>query len=461
MKSSNKSTIFFCKECGYESSKWSGFCPACKTPNSFVEAPKATSGPGGRSLSRSAAPEGRPRPMRLEEISLEKAERFHTGSEELDRVLGGGLLPGSLVLTGGDPGIGKSTLLLQVCRFLAHSGQKVLYVSGEESLKQLKLRADRLGSFSGDISFLCDTDLDQILSLMETDMPGVVVIDSIQTMYAPQVASAPGSVTQVRECTNMILNRAKSLGISVFIVGHVTKDGAVAGPKLLEHMVDTVLYFEGDRHASYRILRGVKNRFGASGEIAVFEMRSDGLKEIPNPSAYMLSGRPENASGSVITCVMEGTRPLLLAVQALISHSNYGQGRRTATGADYNRVALLLAVLEKRLQICLSDCDAFVNGTGGLKINDPALDLAMVLALYSSHRNIPVPANMMVFGEVGLAGEVRSVSLAKERVQEAARLGFTTCLLPKSSLGADLNARGMKLIGVGNIEEAIQVLKDE
>ncbi len=459
MKKDKSTTVFFCKECGFESSKWSGFCPACKTPNSLVEAPKLSSAPGGRSPGRgSFLGGGRPQPVRLEEISLDHALRLHTGSEELDRVLGGGLLPGSLILTGGDPGIGKSTLLLQVCRSLAHGGQKVLYVSGEESLKQLKLRAERLGRFDGDISFLCETDLEQVLALMETEKPGVVVIDSIQTMYAPQAASAPGSVTQVRECTNMILNHAKSLGISVFIVGHVTKDGAVAGPKLLEHMVDTVLYFEGDRHASYRILRGVKNRFGASGEIAVFEMRSEGLKEIPNPSAYMLSGRPENASGSVISCVMEGTRPLLLEIQALISHSNYGQGRRTATGADYNRVALLLAVLEKRMHLSLSDCDAFVNVTGGLKVNDPALDLAMVLALYSSHQNISVPENLMVFGEVGLAGEVRSVSLAKERVQEAARLGFTTCLLPKSSLSADLNARGMKLIGVSNIEEAVSVL---
>lgn len=453
-----KKNVFFCKECGYESSKWGGFCPVCKTPGSLVESPKISSGPGGRSFHTLG---NRPKPVRLEDISLDQAIRCRTGSGELDRVLGGGLLPGSLILTGGDPGIGKSTLLLQVCRNLARQGQKVLYVSGEESLKQLKLRAERLGKFEGDILFLCETDLEQILALMEESKPGVVVIDSIQTMYVPQAASAPGSVTQVRECTNMILNCAKSLGISVFIVGHVTKDGAVAGPKLLEHMVDTVLYFEGDRHASYRILRGVKNRFGASGEIAVFEMRSDGLKEIPNPSAYMLSGRPENASGSVISCVMEGTRPLLLEVQTLISRSNYGQGRRTATGVDYNRVALLLAVLEKRLNISLSDCDAFVNITGGLKVNDPALDLAVIAALYSSYRDIKIPAHFMVFGEVGLAGEVRSVSLAKERVQEAARLGFTTCLLPKSSLSADLNARGMKLIGVSNIEEAITVLKDD
>lgn len=457
--SKDKSTVFFCKECGYETTKWSGFCPACKTPNSLVEAPKSSlPGRPQGGLSRSGS---RPVPVLLNEITADAAERLSTGFPELDRVLGGGLLPGSLILTGGDPGIGKSTLLLQVCRQMAEKGSRVLYISGEESLKQLKLRADRIGSFSGEILFLCETDLEQILAILQDKKPDVCVIDSIQTMYAPSAASAPGSVTQVRECTNLILNRAKGLGISVFIVGHVTKDGAVAGPKLLEHMVDTVLYFEGDRHAAYRILRGVKNRFGASGEIAVFEMLSSGLKEIPNPSAYMLSGRPENAPGSVISCVMEGTRPLLLEVQALLTRSNYGQGRRTATGADYNRVSLLLAVIEKQLGIPLSDCDAFVNITGGLRAADPALDLAMVLALYSSHRNLPVPSQLMVFGEVGLAGEVRSVSLAKERVQEAARLGFTACLLPKSSLTSDLNARGMKLIGVSNISEAINWIKEE
>ncbi len=452
-KSSN--TIFFCKECGYESSKWSGFCPACSTPNSMVEAPKAGS---GRGRLNSGNPLSQARPVSLSEIQNENQTRFSTGFEELDRVLGGGLLPGSLVLTGGDPGIGKSTLLLQMCRHMALSGRKVLYVSGEESLSQLKLRAVRLGEFEGDLRFLCETDMDRILEILKEEVPAVAVIDSIQTMAAQSAASAPGSVTQVRECTNMILNTAKSLGISVFIVGHVTKDGAVAGPKLLEHMVDTVLYFEGDRHASYRILRGVKNRFGASGEIAVFEMLGSGLKEIPNPSAYMLSGRPENASGSVISCIMEGTRPLLLEVQALLAPSAYGQGRRTATGVDHNRVALLLAVLEKRLSLGLSDFDAFVNVTGGLKLSDPALDLAVVMALYSSHKNKSVPDNLMVFGEVGLSGEVRSVQLAKERVQEAARLGFTACLLPKSSLSADLNARGMKLIGVSSIQEAVSIL---
>ncbi|MBQ4425679.1 MAG: DNA repair protein RadA [Lachnospiraceae bacterium] len=449
-----KTTVFFCKECGYESPKWSGFCPACHTANSMVEAPKEKA-PG---FSRISGGQRRPVPVRLEEIPQEAQDRYDTGIEELNRVLGGGLLPGSLILTGGDPGIGKSTLLLQVCRNLAAAGQKVLYVSGEESLRQLKLRADRLGRFSGDISFLCETDLDQVVRILQEEKPQVAVIDSIQTMQSAQTASAPGSVSQVRECTNILLNTAKGCNIAVFIVGHVTKDGAVAGPKLLEHMVDTVLYFEGDRHAAYRLLRSVKNRFGASGEIGVFEMRSDGLKEIPNPSAYMLSGRPENASGSAITCVMEGTRPLLLEVQALVTRSNYGLGRRTSAGADYNRVNLLLAVLEKHLNMALADCDAFVNVTGGLRINDPSLDLAIILALYSSYRNLPVDPDTMVFGEIGLAGEVRSVPLAKERVQEAARLGFTTCVLPKSSLTSDVKARGIRLIGVGTIAEAVSIL---
>ncbi len=450
-----KLTAFFCKECGYESAKWSGFCPVCHAAGSMVEAPKATK----NTAHRGALPGTSPIPQKLEDISLESQERFRTGFEELDRVLGGGILPGSLLLTGGDPGIGKSTLLLQVCRRLAADGRKVLYISGEESLQQLKLRAQRIGRFTGDIAFLCETDLDEIASVLEQQKPEVVVIDSIQTMYRGGTESAPGSVGQVRECTNLLLNLSKSLGITIFIVGHVTKDGTVAGPRLLEHMVDTVLYFEGDRHASYRILRGVKNRFGATNEIGVFEMRSDGLAEVPNPSAFMLSGRPENVSGSVITCVMEGTRPLLLEVQALVSRSNFGMPRRTAAGVDYNRVNLLLAVLEKRLNTAMGDLDAYVNITGGLKISDPSLDLALVLALYSSFRNIPLDPHMMVFGEVGLSGEVRSVPLTKERIQEAARLGYTTCLIPRSSLNSDLNARGIKLIGVANIEEAAAILR--
>ena len=453
-------TVFFCKECGFESAKWMGQCPGCHAWNTFTEEPVRKSAPASPVKRESRTFRGT-KSVYIRDIDLSESKRIPSGMEELDRVLGGGIVPGSLVLLGGDPGIGKSTILLQVCRYLSEHGTKVLYISGEESLQQVKMRAVRMGEFTGDMKLASETNLSDIEELMREEKPEVAVIDSIQTMYREDISSAPGSVSQVRECTNALLQIAKQDGVMIFLVGHVTKEGTVAGPRVLEHMVDTVLYFEGDRHAAYRILRGVKNRFGASGEIAVFEMRSTGLKEIPNPSAYMLSGRPENASGSAISCVMEGTRPLLLEVQALLTRTNYGQGRRTATGADYNRVALLLAVLEKHLNIAFSDCDAFVNVTGGLKVQDPGLDLAMVAALYSSYKNIAVPANLMIFGEVGLAGEVRSVPLAKERVQEAARLGFTACVLPKSSLSADLNARGMKLIGVGNIREAVSVLTEE
>ena len=450
----NKQTAFFCKECGYESAKWYGMCPSCHAFNSMVEAPKESK--TASAMKRNGA---MPVPRRLEEISSENSPRISTGSEELDRVLGGGILPGSLILTGGDPGIGKSTLLLQVFRNLAADGHKVLYISGEESLRQLKLRADRIGPFAGDISFLCETELDAIAELLRQEKPEAVVIDSIQTMSRGDIASAPGSPAQVRECTNLLLNLAKSLTVSIFIVGHVTKDGTVAGPRMLEHMVDTVLYFEGDRHASYRILRAVKNRFGATGEIGVFEMSSSGLKEVPNPSAYMLSGRPEGTSGSVITGVMEGTRPLLLEVQALLARTNYGMGKRTAAGIDYNRVSLLLAVMEKRLGLSLSDCDAYVNITGGLKLSDPSLDLAVVLAMYSSYRDLPIGSDTAVFGEVGLSGEIRAVPLMKERLQEAARLGFSTAILPKSSLRPELSVKGMRLIGAANLEEAIRAVK--
>lgn len=453
----DKTTAFFCKECGYESAKWYGMCPSCHAYNSMVEAPKENK----RSAAGTMRMGGKAIPRRLEEISTENAPRIGTGSEELDRVLGGGILPGSLILTGGDPGIGKSTLLLQVFRNLALQGHKVLYISGEESLRQLKLRADRIGTFEGDISFLCDTDLDRIEEVLREEKPEAVVIDSIQTMARSDIASAPGSPAQVRECTGILLTLAKSLNISIFIIGHVTKDGTVAGPRLLEHMVDTVLYFEGDRHASYRILRAVKNRFGATGEIGVFEMTAAGLMEVPNPSAFMLSGRPENTSGSVITGIMEGTRPLLLEVQALLSRTNYGMGRRTAAGIDYNRVALLLAVMEKRLGLSLSDCDAYVNITGGLKLNDPSVDLAVVLAMYSSYRDLPIGGDTVVFGEVGLSGEIRSVPMMKERLQEAARLGFSTAILPKSALRPDIAAKGMRLIGVADLREAIQAIHKE
>ena len=336
--------------------------------------------------------------------------------------------------------------------------QKLLYISGEESLKQIKLRADRMGTFTDDLLLLCETNIETIRSVIEKERPSLVVIDSIQTMYSEEVSSAPGSVSQVREATNIFMQIAKGMGISIFIVGHVTKEGTVAGPRVLEHMVDTVLYFEGDRHASYRILRGVKNRFGSTNEIGVFEMRQDGLREVENPSEFMLNGRPENASGSVVACSMEGTRPILLEIQALVCRSNFGMPRRTAAGTDYNRVNLLMAVLEKRLGLPLSNYDAYVNIAGGIRINEPAVDLGIVLALVSSYKNRPVSEDVLVFGEVGLSGEVRAVNMPEQRVSEAKKLGFQTCILPAVSLDAVKNIQGIKLLGVKSINEAIDLI---
>ncbi|MBQ5950966.1 MAG: DNA repair protein RadA [Lachnospiraceae bacterium] len=451
-----QTTIFYCKECGTEVSKWQGQCPGCKAWNTLVEAPAApASGKKGAAAQRTGALN---RPAALEQIETEEQARLSSGMPELDRVLGGGLVPGSLILVGGDPGIGKSTLLLQVCRNLAAGGSRVLYVSGEESLRQIRLRADRVGKFDGDIRFLCETDLDRIREIMEEERPQVAVIDSIQTMYREDVAAAPGSVSQVRESTLVLLSLAKGLGISIFIVGHVTKEGAVAGPRMLEHMVDAVLYFEGDSHASYRILRGVKNRFGSTNEIGVFEMSEGGLKEVPNPSEYMLSGRPQGATGSVVACSMEGTRPLLLEVQALVCRTNFGMPRRTAAGTDYNRVNLLMAVLEKRAGLHLSDCDAYVNVAGGMKISEPALDLAIVMALASSAKDLPVDEHTIVFGEVGLSGEVRAVSQTEQRVAEARKLGFTRVILPRVSLKRLSGMKGIELVGVSSVAEAMRQL---
>ncbi len=457
-----RATVFFCKECGYESAKWMGQCPGCREWNTFVEAPSVKKAAPARGLGAGSAGTGavmERRPQKLSEIQSAMEARMSTGMEELDRVLGGGLVGGSLILVGGDPGIGKSTLLLQVCRNLAEAGHKILYISGEESLSQIKLRADRLGTFSGELSFLCETSLELISDVIIEERPEAVVIDSIQTMYREDAGTAPGSVGQVRESTNTLLQLAKGNDITIFIVGHVTKEGTVAGPRMLEHMVDTVLYFEGERNASYRILRGVKNRFGSTNEIGVFEMRGDGLAEVPNPSEYMLNGKPVGASGSVTACSMEGTRPVLLEIQALVCRTNFGMPRRTAAGTDYNRVNLLIAVLEKRAGLRLSDCDAYVNIAGGLKVNEPSLDLGIVMALASSHRDIPVDDNMMVFGEVGLSGEVRAVSMVEKRVQEAAKLGFTSCVLPRVCLGRIQEPpAGLKLIGVGNVQEAIDLI---
>ena len=448
-----KKSIFFCQNCGHEESKWLGQCPVCRQWNTFVEEKVTAAKTGGQTKSLKEA-----EVVALSNVQTDREERVCTGIGELDRVLGGGIVPGSLVLVGGDPGIGKSTLLLQVCQRLTERKQKLLYISGEESLKQIKLRADRMGTFTDDLLLLCETNIETIRSVIEKERPSLVVIDSIQTMYSEEVSSAPGSVSQVREATNIFMQIAKGMGISIFIVGHVTKEGTVAGPRVLEHMVDTVLYFEGDRHASYRILRGVKNRFGSTNEIGVFEMRQDGLREVENPSEFMLNGRPENASGSVVACSMEGTRPILLEIQALVCRSNFGMPRRTAAGTDYNRVNLLMAVLEKRLGLPLSNYDAYVNIAGGIRINEPAVDLGIVLALVSSYKNRPVSEDVLVFGEVGLSGEVRAVNMPEQRVSEAKKLGFQTCILPAVSLDAVKNIQGIKLLGVKSINEAIDLI---
>ena len=448
-----KKSIFFCQNCGHEESKWLGQCPVCRQWNTFVEEKVTAAKTGGQTKSLKEA-----EVVALSSVQTDREERVCTGIGELDRVLGGGIVPGSLVLVGGDPGIGKSTLLLQVCQRLTERKQKLLYISGEESLKQIKLRADRMGTFTDDLLLLCETNIETIRSVIEKERPSLVVIDSIHTMYSEEVSSAPGSVSQVREATNIFMQIAKGMGISIFIVGHVTKEGTVAGPRVLEHMVDTVLYFEGDRHASYRILRGVKNRFGSTNEIGVFEMRQDGLREVENPSEFMLNGRPENASGSVVACSMEGTRPILLEIQALVCRSNFGMPRRTAAGTDYNRVNLLMAVLEKRLGLPLSNYDAYVNIAGGIRINEPAVDLGIVLALVSSYKNRSVSEDVLVFGEVGLSGEVRAVNMPEQRVSEAKKLGFQTCILPAVSLDAVKNIQGIKLLGVKSINEAIDLI---
>ena len=446
--------IFFCQNCGFESAKWMGQCPGCHEWNSFAEEPKMT-------VKKTAAAGGRretPQPRTLSEIELTESARMMTGITELDRVLGGGIVQGSLVLVGGDPGIGKSTLLLQMCRRLSEEKHKLLYISGEESLQQIRMRAERMGAFTEYLKILCETDLETIREAIAKTGPEVVIIDSIQTMYNENVASAPGSVSQVRETTGTLLQIAKGMNISIFIVGHVTKEGVVAGPRVLEHMVDTVLYFEGDRHASYRILRGVKNRFGSTNEIGVFEMRETGLEEVSNPSEYMLEGKPEGASGSVVACTMEGTRPMLLEVQALVCRSNLAFPRRTAAGTDLNRVNLLMAVLEKRAGLRLSECDAYVNIAGGIRMNEPALDLGIILALISSMKDQPIDEKTIAFGEVGLSGEVRSVSMAEQRVREAKKLGFDTVILPAVCCKQAARVEGIKLIGVRNVKDVMQAI---
>lgn len=435
-----------------------GQCPGCKSWNSFVEEPIAkihpqvSRGIGGITNGKTA------RPLTMKEIDLREEDKMLTGIGELDRVLGGGIVPGSLILVGGDPGIGKSTLLLQVCHQLSDGGTKVLYISGEESQKQIKMRAERIGEFTDNLKVLCETNLDLIRETIEREDPAVVVIDSVQTMYRETVTAAPGSVSQVREATGLLLQLAKGLGVAIFIVGHVTKDGTVAGPRVLEHMVDTVLYFEGDRHASYRLLRGVKNRFGATDEIGVFEMTEQGLTQVSNPSEYMLNGRPEGAAGSIVSCSMEGTRPILLEIQALVCHSNFGIPRRQAAGTDFNRLNLLMAVLEKRVGLQMSDCDAYVNLAGGMKITEPAMDLGIALAVVSSFKNRAIDEYTLCFGEVGLSGEVRAVSMVEGRVKEAKKLGFTTCILPAANLETAKKVDGIRLVGVKSVQDAIDLI---
>ena len=446
-------TVFFCSECGHESSKWLGQCPACKSWNTFVEEKQSVTKKGGAKPRRASAS-----PMNMSEVSIKSEERIPTGIGELDRVLGGGIVTGSLSLVGGDPGIGKSTLLLQVCRNLVNAKRKVLYVSGEESAHQIKMRAERIGAFEDELLLFRETILEEILEGIRKVRPEFVVIDSIQTMFSEELTAAAGSVSQVREVTAQMMRIAKEENIAVFIVGHVTKEGVVAGPRTLEHMVDTVLYFEGEREAAYRILRGVKNRFGSTNEIGVFEMCADGLTEVENPSKMMLNGRPVDASGSVVVCSLEGTRPILIEIQALISPTSFQMPRRTAVGIDYNRVNLLMAVLEKRVGLQLGGCDAYVNLAGGMRLGEPAIDLGIILAIASSYKNIPLPEDTIIFGEVGLVGEVRRVSQGDQRIKEAEKLGFKTCILPKANVDSLKIRTNMRLLGVANVREALDCI---
>lgn len=453
-------TVFFCQSCGYESSKWMGQCPGCREWNTFVEEKVSPASTGGKGVPKTA---GRSAdyaaPRSLHEIELNSEERYDTHIGELNRVLGGGLVKGSLILVGGDPGIGKSTILLQVAGNLSADSRDVLYISGEESLQQIKLRANRIGEFSDKLKFMCETNLSTIEEAVNRTKPQVVIIDSIQTMYNESVSSAPGSVSQVRESTSVLLRIAKSLDISIFIVGHVTKEGQVAGPRVLEHMVDTVLYFEGDRHASYRVLRAVKNRFGSTNEIGVFEMQEKGLVEVANPSEYMLDGRPLDASGSIVTCSVEGTRPILIEIQALVTRTSFGFPRRQGSGIDFNRVNLLMAVLEKRLGLSMGEYDAYVNLAGGMRIAEPSLDLGICLALISSFKNKPIDSSVIAFGEVGLSGEVRSVSMSDSRVMEAAKMGFKKCIVPASLLTKlKKSCKDIELVGVSSVADAMKLI---
>ena len=449
-------TLFYCTECGNETPKWAGKCPACGAWNTIVEQPEPavsakSVGRSGGSRGRLAAPKAQP----VTELDSDEEIRFPTGMGELDRVLGGGAVKGSLVLVGGAPGIGKSTLMLQICSKLCEFS-KVLYVSGEESTHQLKLRARRLQVDSASLYVLSETGLDEVLGAVEAEKPDVLIVDSIQTLCREDLDSPAGSVSQVKECTMTLMHLAKSQGITVFVIGHVNKEGSIAGPKVLEHMVDCVLYFEGDRHTTHRILRAAKNRFGATNEIGVFEMRNEGLVQVENPSELLLSGRPDDAPGTCVTCVMEGMRPVLAEIQALVVSSSGTNPRRTSNGFDYNRAAMLLAVLEKRSGLKVSACDAYINIIGGLWLEEPAADLGAVVAIASSYLDRPVPGDMVAIGEVGLTGELRTVTQLSQRVSEARRLGFRRCLIPAHGAESLRVPEGLDVIPARNIGEAIR-----
>ncbi len=448
-------TVFICSECGYESAKWLGKCPNCNKWNTMEEELVAPVSPNAGAFKISS---GVAKATPLSQVSIKDEPRYVTGISELDRVLGGGIVKGSVVLLSGDPGIGKSTILLQICNALQEH-LKILYVSGEESATQIKMRAGRIGIESDNVSLMTETDTMAVCEYIKTAKPDLVMIDSIQTMQISQLTSSPASIVQVRESTNMLLRTGKALEIPIFIVGHVNKGGDIAGPKVMEHIVDTVLYFEGERNQSYRILRRIKNRFGSTNEIGVFEMTETGLKEVENPSAMLLSGRMGNVSGGCITCVMEGTRPILAEVQGLVTPSGFGNARRTATGFDYNRLNLLLAVLEKRIGINVSNLDAYINIVGGMRLDEPAADLAVALSIVSALKDIPIDENTIAFGEIGLSGEIRSVPRINSRISEAARLGFTRCILPKSALKQISSCPpDLQLCGVRSLKDAIALI---
>ncbi|RKD33761.1 DNA repair protein RadA [Thermohalobacter berrensis] len=445
-------TRFICQECGYETPKWMGKCPSCDQWNTFVEEVYEKN----KKIAKSRL-EGK-EAKKLVDIETNEEERISTYIGELDRVLGGGIVKGSLILVGGDPGIGKSTLLIQVANYIAKNKLKVLYVSGEESAKQIKIRASRLGIESDDLYILAETNGQIIKNTVDKLKPDILIVDSIQTVYIPEITSAPGSVSQVREITSTLMRMAKENEMATFIVGHVTKQGSIAGPRVLEHMVDTVLYFEGERHHTYRILRSVKNRFGSTNEIGIFEMRDKGLIEVKNPSEMLLSGRPTNTSGTVVVPSIEGTRPVLIEIQALVSYTAFGMPRRVATGLDYNRLTLMMAVLEKKVGMQLANFDAYVNVTGGIQIKEPATDLGIVCAIASSLKDIPIDPDTVVMGEVGLAGELRTINHIDKRINEAAKLGFKTALVPKSNLkGMEYN-KSIKVVGVTNIRDALDLV---